>query len=59
MEKQIYTPMERVLIQGAMLAQALEEKKKVAALLELDLMLLEMEEKQDMLDGIKLQEWIL
>ena len=59
MENQIYTPMEDVLIKSALLLQALEDKKKHNTLLEMDLMLLEMEEKQDMMDGIALEEWIL
>ena len=39
---------------------ALESQEKLYQALELDIMLLEMEEKQGMMDGIKLeQEWIL
>ena len=59
MKKEIYTPMERILIQGALLAETLETKKKLADLEALDLMLLEMEEKQDMLDGLKGEQWLL
>ena len=59
MEKEIYTPMEKVLVQGALLAQALETKKKALEALQLDALLLEMEEKQGLMDGIALQEWIL
>ena len=59
MEKEIYTPMEKVLIQGALLLEAAETKKKTADLLELDLMLLELERQQEQMDGIKLKEWLL
>lgn len=53
MKKENYTPMEKILIEG------LKIKQQEAAALELDLMLLEMEAKQDMMDGIKMEEWIL
>lgn len=84
-KKRFYTPMEEVLIKGALLAQGgtvphdqvaicgddiheevlpaapdrLELGKLETAALELDLMLLEMEAKMDMMDGHKLEEWIL
>lgn len=52
MEKEIYTPMERILIEGAQILttkeicdSALETKKKALQALELDLLLLEMETK--------------
>ncbi len=53
MEKEIYTPMEKVLIEG------LKIKEQERQALELDLLLLEMEAKQDMMDGYKMEEWIL
>lgn len=59
MKKEIYNPMEQVLIQAALLAQAAETKRKTAELLALDQMLLELEAKQDMMDGIELKEWLL
>ena len=43
MEKEIYTPMEKVLIGGALYAQALQTKKDLEQALQLDLMLLELE----------------
>lgn len=70
---EIYTPMEKILIQAAMLAQAateereptkdiveaaLETKEKTSALLELDLMLCQAEEKMGLLDGIPIEGWI-
>ena len=59
MEKEIYTPMEQVLIQSALLAQALETKEKMVEAAALDLMLLEMEQQQDMLDGLKMEAYLL
>lgn len=59
MQKEIYTPMEDVLIKSALLAQALETKKKEEAALKLDLLLLEMEEKQGLMDGLPLEAWAL
>ena len=63
----IYTPMERILIEGAKrltakeeCEQALETKKQLFKSLELDLALLEAEEKFGLMDGIRLEEeWIL
>lgn len=55
----VYTPMEQVLIKSALLVQSLETKKKLAALEDLDLMLLELEEQQDMLDGLKMEAYLL
>lgn len=51
--KQIYTPMERLLIEG------LKIKEDMNKALELDLMLLELEAKADMMDGLELKEWLL
>jgi hypothetical protein len=48
-----YTPMERILIEGAKIHQAMEDALK------LDLMLLELEAKADMMDGYKMEEWVL
>ena len=63
MEKEIYTPMERILIEGALKAEeiqkAYEIKDKERQALELDLLLLEMEEKIGLMDGVELQEWLL
>lgn len=60
MQKEIYTPAERHLIEGVIqLEQAMETKKKTNALLELDMMLLAMEEKQDMMDGLKMEVYLL
>ena len=53
MKKEIYTPMEKVLIEGAKLLE------KTTAALELDLMLLELEAKADMMDGLTMEEWLL
>ena len=60
-----YSPMEEILIRGAQAftakeaEAALETKKKTNSLLELDEMLLKMEAQADMMDGIKLEEWVL
>ena len=59
MQNEIYTPMEKVLVGGALYLEALETKKKERQALELDLMLLEMEEKAGLMDGVELQEWVL
>ena len=63
MEKEIYTPMERVLIEGAIKAEeiqkAYEIKEKERQALELDLLLLELESKIGLMDGIELEEWLL
>ena len=59
MQNEIYTPMEKVLVGGALYLEALETKKKETQALELDLMLLEMEEKAGLMDGVELQEWVL
>lgn len=60
MEKQpIYTPMEQVLIQSALLAQALETKKKLAEAAKADLLLLELEEQVGQLDGLPEEAWLL
>lgn len=54
--KEIYNPMEQILIDAAKWVQTKENMNKA---LELDLMLLELEAKADMMDGIELQEWLL
>ena len=57
MEKEnYYTPMEQILVEAAKWVQTKQDMGKA---LELDLMLLEMEAKADMMDGKKLEEWIL
>ena len=53
MEKEIYTPMERILIEGVKIHE------DMCKALELDLMLLEMEAQQDMLDGLKMEAYLL
>lgn len=45
--------------QSALYAQALETREKLGALAALDLALLEMEEKQGLLDGITIEGWML
>ena len=65
MEKEIYTPMERILIEGVQclsgeeLAAAIETKLTTNLLLELDEKLLKMEADADMMDGLKMEEWLL
>ena len=66
MAQEIYTPMERILIEGAKLLStqevvedAIQTKEKFNQALLLDNMLLEMEAQADMMDGRKLQEWLL
>ena len=52
---EIYTPQEAHLIEGAkLIQQALETKEQLLAALELDLLLLDMESKQLMMDGVQL-----
>lgn len=58
MEKQIYNPMEKVLVSGALYLDALETKQKLNALLALDQLLLELEERHDMMDGLKMEVWL-
>lgn len=41
------------------LLEALVTKEKTVEALKLDLMLLELEEKQGLMDGIKLEDWAL
>ena len=53
MEKEIYTPMEQVLIEG------IKTMERKSALLKLDQLLLELEAKQDMLDGLKMEVFLL
>lgn len=66
MEKEIYSPMEQILIEGAkklttkeVVEAALETKEKFNEALSLDSLLLEMERKADMMDGYKMEEWLL
>lgn len=66
MEKEIYTPMESILIEGAkklttkeVVEAAIETKEQLNDALKLDLMLLEMEAKADMMDGMTMKEWLL
>lgn len=56
MEKEIYSPMEKVLVEAA---KWVETKQNMGKALSLDLLLLEMERQQDMMDGRKMEEWIL
>lgn len=55
MQKDIYTPMEQVLVEGALYAQALETKKKVIDTIALDALLLELEEQVGLMDGLPLE----
>lgn len=59
MQQEIYTPMEEVLIKSAELAQALETKKQCLQAIALDGLLLEMEEKLGLMDGITMEGWEL
>lgn len=59
MEKQIYTPMEKVLVSGALYLEALETKKKAVDAAKLDLMLLEMEKQVNLMDGLKEEDYLL
>lgn len=62
---EIYTPMEKILVEGAKAAEqlsmkevcdaALETAEKFRKALELDLMLLEAEEKVGLMDGIPVE----
>lgn len=52
MEKEIYTPMERLLI------EALTTKEQERKALELDLLLLEMEAKADTMDGVPMEAYL-
>ena len=62
-KKEIYTPMEKLLIETLARRQEREDKlklkKQTTAALELDLMLLEMEKQFDLMDGIKGEEWLV
>ena len=53
MENQIYSPMEQILIEGIKTKMAQVEAAK------LDQMLLEMEAKFNMMDGLTMEEWLL
>ena len=56
MEKEFYTEQEKHLIEGAIqIEQALNTKRALLKALALDLMLLEMEEKQGLMDGLQLE----
>lgn len=64
--KPIYTDMELILIEGVkqlttqeVVEAATETKEKFNDALSLDLMLLELEAKADMMDGYKMEEWLL
>lgn len=50
MKKEVYTPMERILIEGAKIHEDFIKA------LELDAMLLEMEEKMGLMDGFPLEQ---
>jgi hypothetical protein len=52
MKNEIYTPMERLLI------EALITKEQERKALELDLLLLEMEAKADMMDGVPMEAYL-
>lgn len=71
MSKEIYTPMERILIEGAKLLtkeeapttkevceSAIKTKEDFNTALLLDVMLCQAEEKAGLLDGIPLENWI-
>ena len=59
MENKIYTPEEERLIRAAQLIESLEQKVKAVEAAKLDLLLLEMEAKADMMDGMKIEEMLL
>ena len=59
MDNKIYTPMEEVLIKGALYLEALETKKKLLQAEELDALILKMEEQQGLLDGLKEEAYLL
>lgn len=66
MSKEIYTPMEKILIEGAkrlstkeIVDAAVEAKQKTNEALALDQLLLELEAKADMMDGLKMEQWLL
>lgn len=56
MEKEIYTPMEKVLLKSALYVQALETKKKLTEALALDAQLLELEKECGLMDGLPVEE---
>lgn len=56
MKKEIYTKEEQLLIDAA---KALSAKKDTASALALDLQLLEMEEKQGLMDGMPVEVYTL
>ena len=65
-EKEIYTPMEKILIEGVqrlttkeVVESAVDTKKKAVQALSLDALLLELEAKVDMMDGLKMEQWLL
>lgn len=62
-KKEFYTASEKYLIEAMKrheeLEAAAEIRQKTTELLELDEMLLQMEAKADMMDGMKLEEWLL
>ena len=66
MEKEIYTDMESILIEGVkklttkeVVEAAVKTDEDMTTALLLDNMLLEMEAKADMMDGYKMEEWVL
>lgn len=54
--KEFYTKQEQILIDAVKL---LDAKKVAAAALALDALLLDMEEKLGLMDGLKMEEWTL
>lgn len=59
MEKTIYTQEEHNLIQGALIAQALQTKADLLKAIELDLLLLDMEAQQGLQDGLPMEGYLL
>lgn len=53
MEKEIYTPMEKILI------EALKVKEQGVQVAKMDELLLQMEAKFNMMDGLTYEEWLL
>ena len=66
MSKEIYTPMEKLLIEGVkarttkeIVEAAIETKEDFKTALLLDVMLCQAEEQAGLLDGIPLEDWIV
>lgn len=55
MQKEIYTPMEQVLVKSALYVEALETRKAQVEALKLDLLLLEMESALGLQDGLPVE----